>query len=211
MSTVNTSNSKRLLTSKKLKLIKKSVLSKQTTIKVLVDSLLDDGIHIMVIILIAPFLFPISIPGSSTPFGLLIILLELSVLLNKSLYLPKRVANYVISESAIDKLFNILYKVMYYLEKIVRPRGSLTKSNVTVRINSFIIIILSLLLFLPLPIPFTDFIPAISILLLSVSCLEQDSYLLVLGYISSIFTMFYFASVGYVGVEIIRNIINYFL
>ncbi|AWX32836.1 exopolysaccharide biosynthesis protein [Methanosphaera sp. BMS] len=200
-----------LATSKKIDVIKDSVDMGDVSVKELLDILLADGIHIMVIILIAPFLIPVSIPGSSTPFGILIILLELSVLFNKKLVLPKMVSEYTLSEESMNKLFEVLYKAMSYIEKISKPRGDLTKNRILNKLNSLIIIVLALLLFLPLPIPFTDFIPAVSILLLSVSCLEDDSYLLILGYIASIFTMGYFASVGYIGVEIIKNVIYYLL
>lgn len=200
-----------LATSKKIDVIKDSVDMGDVSVKELLDILLADGIHIMVIILIAPFLIPVSIPGSSTPFGILIILLELSVLFNKKLVLPKMVSEYTLSEESMNKLFEVLYKAMKYIEKISKPRGDLTKNRILNKLNSLIIIVLALLLFLPLPIPFTDFIPAVSILLLSVSCLEDDSYLLILGYIASIFTMGYFASVGYIGVEIIKNVITYLL
>ncbi|MBO7719517.1 MAG: exopolysaccharide biosynthesis protein [Methanosphaera sp.] len=200
-----------LATSKKIDVIKDSVDMGDVSVEQLLDMLLADGIHIMVIILIAPFLIPVSIPGSSTPFGILIILLELSVLFNKKLVLPKMVSEYTLSEESMNKLFEVLYKAMSYIEKISKPRGNLTKNKVLNKLNSVIIIVLAVLLFLPLPIPFTDFIPAVSILLLSVSCLEDDSYLLILGYIASIFTMGYFASVGYIGVEIIKNVIYYIL
>jgi hypothetical protein len=119
------------------------------------------------------------------------------------------VSGYTLSEESMNKLFEVLYKAMSYIEKISKPRGNLTKNKVLDKLNSVIIIVLAILLFLPLPIPFTDFIPAVSILLLSVSCLEDDSYLLILGYIASILTMGYFASVGYIGVEIIKNVIYY--
>ncbi|MDO5825569.1 MAG: hypothetical protein BZ137_05530 [Methanosphaera sp. rholeuAM130] len=200
-----------LATSKKIDIIKQSVDLGDVSVKNLLDLLLADGIHIMVIILIAPFLIPVSIPGSSTPFGILIILLELSVLFNRQLILPKMVSEYTLSEDSMDKLFEVLRKAMSYIEKISKPRGNLTKNPVINKLNSIIIIILAVLLFLPLPIPFTDFIPAVSILLLSVSCLEDDSYLLILGYVASILTMGYFASVGYIGVEIIKNVIYYLL
>lgn len=205
------SEKKMLATSKKIDVIRESLDLKEVSIKKLLDSLLDDGIHIMIMVLIAPFLIPVSIPGSSTPFGILIILLELSVLFNKKLRLPKMVSTYTLSEESMEKLFEVLYKAMGYIEKISRPRGKLTKNKYLNKLNSIIIIVLAALLFLPLPIPFTDFIPAVSILLITVSCLEEDSYLLILGYVVSIATMAYFYSIGYIGVEIIKNVIMYLL
>ena len=70
-------------------------------------------------------------------------------------------------------------------------------------------ILLALLLFLPLPVPFTDFMPAISMLMLSLSILEKDSYLMIIGFVAGILTIIYFMSIGYVGIEIIRLTLNY--
>lgn len=207
----NNSKNTILSTSEKLNLIKDSLDGDHVSIETLLDLLFNESIHIMIIVLVAPFLLTVSIPGSSIPFGILIILLELSILFNMNLRFPKRVLSYTLSKESINALFIVLNKAMVYLEKISKPRGNLTENKWFNTLNSLIIIFLAVLLFLPLPVPFTDFAPAVSILILSVSSLEHDSYLLLLGYLASVITTFYFISVGYVGVEIIKNIITYLL
>lgn len=197
--------------SEKLNIIKDSLDEDYVSIGTLLDLLFNESIHIIIMVLVSPFLLTVSIPCSSIPFGLLIILLEISVLFDMNLYLPKMVLNYKLSKESIKALFGVLNKALIYLEKISKPRGNLTVNKLVNTVNSLIIIFLAVLLFLPLPVPFTDFTPAVSILILSVSCLENDSYLLILGYVASILTTFYFISVGYVGVEIIKNVINYLL
>lgn len=168
-----------------------------------------DGKQILIIILVAPFLLPASIPGSSTPFGVLIILLALTEIFNKQFYLPKFVANYEISHQSVKKLFDILIKFLGYIEKIVKPRGEIAYRNYIHKFNLVICIFLALLLFLPLPIPFTDFFPALSILLLIVSNIEHDSYLMILAYISTFGTLFYFYKMGSLGIGIIQKTIEY--
>ena len=205
----NNSENTILSISEKLNMIKNSLNGDYISIETLLSLLFNESIHIMIMVLVAPFLLTVSIPGSSIPFGILIILLEISIIFNMKLYLPKQILNYTLSKESINTIFDILNKVMTYVEKISKPRGKLTENKWINTINSLIIIFLAILLFLPLPIPFTDFTPAISILLLSLSCLENDSYLLILGYLASILTTFYFISVGYLGVEIIRNMINF--
>lgn len=202
-------NEKILSTSKKLQKTKESLPDKDMTLMDLITSLSTEGVQMLVIILIAPFLLPASIPGSSTPFGILIILLQIAYLRNKSLYLPNFIGKYEIANETVKKLFEILEKALSYVEKISKPRGNFSENKHILKFNSIIIIILAVLLFLPLPIPFTDFVPAVSILVLSVSTLEKDSYLMILGYFFTIGTIFYFASVGYVGIEIIKYVINY--
>lgn len=199
-----------LSTSKKLNEIKKQLPEGNLTLNELTDSLSREGVQFLIIVLLAPFLIPVSIPGSSTPFGILIILLEIAFLGNKSLYIPDFIGKYEISNENVLKLFEVLEKIFGYLEKISKPRGNLYSKKYAIWLNALMTIILAVLLFLPLPIPFTDFTPAISMLMLSLSILEKDSYLMILGFIAGILTVVYFMSVGYVGIEIIRLTLNYF-
>lgn len=200
---------RQLTTSKKLMEIKKGVCDKDITLKQLIEVMSKEGLQFLIIILLAPFLIPASIPGSSTPFGILIILLEMAFLRNKTLYLPNFIGKYELNKDTVSKLFEILGKALGYLEKISKPRGELSTKKYILQINAIFSIMLAFLLFLPLPIPFTDFMPAVSILILAVSTLERDSYLMILGYVAMITTIIYFASVGYVGVEIIMFTLRY--
>ena len=197
---------KYIKTSDRLRIIRKNIPQGNITIKTLVDTLINEGVYLLIIILVAPFLFPVSIPGSSTPFGVLIILLNFSILSN--LHLPKFISKQVLTTETIDKFFDILHKALSYVELISKPRGKLVTNKHILKINAVITIILAFLLFLPLPIPFTDFIPSVAILLLAVSSLENDSYLMIIGYVATVITLAYFYSVGYIGVEIIRAVLN---
>ncbi|RAP52592.1 MAG: hypothetical protein BZ138_02835 [Methanosphaera sp. rholeuAM270] len=208
---MNTKAINSLSTSKKLKEIKNKLPDGDLSLNDLTNLLSSEGVQFLIIILLAPFLIPVSIPGSSTPFGIMIILLELAFLRNKSIYIPDIIGKYEISKENVFKLFNVLERIFGYLEKISKPRGNLYSKRYVIILNGLMTIMLAALLFLPLPIPFTDFTPAISILLLSLSILEKDSYLMILGFISGILTAFYFMSVGYLGIEIIRLTLNYII
>lgn len=205
----NSSNNYKLTTSKKLIEIRNDLPEDTVSLKKLIDMMSGEGVQFLIIILLAPFLIPASIPGSSTPFGILIILLEIAFLRNKQLYIPNFIGKYELERKTVIKLFELLEKVLGYIEKISKPRGSLSTKKYILQFNAVISILLSVLLFLPLPIPFTDFTPAVSMLILSVSSLERDSYLMILGYLATIATIFYFFSVGYVGIEIIRLTLSY--
>lgn len=198
-----------LATSEKLDEIQEGLPKKNISLKELINILSGEGLQFIIIILLAPFLIPASIPGSSTPFGFVIILLEIAFLMDKFIYIPDFIGKYEISKENVFKLFDIIKRALSYVEKISKPRGKWSTKKYVLKINAVITIILAFLLSLPLPVPFTDFVPAVSILLLTVSTLEHDSYLMILSYITTIFSLFYFYSVGYVGVEIIRLTLNY--
>ena len=204
------SNTETLKTSKKLEEIRKTLPKENVTIRILLDNLLSEGIYLLVIILVAPFIIPVSIPGSSTPFGIMIMLLALSSLLNKKIYLPKSVENYEISPESFDKIFNVLYKALKFIERIAKPRGNLVNNTYILKFNSAVICLLAFFLFLPIPIPLTDFCPALAILVLSVSNLEEDTYLMIVGYLITLAGITYFLSVSYTGLELANTVLNHY-
>ncbi|MGN1322219.1 MAG: exopolysaccharide biosynthesis protein [Methanosphaera sp.] len=204
------SNTETLKTSKKLEEIRKTLPKENVTIRILLDNLLSEGIYLLVIILVAPFIIPVSIPGSSTPFGIMIMLLALSSLLNKKIYLPKSVENYEISPESFDKIFNVLYKALKFIERIAKPRGNLVNNTYILKFNSAVIFLLAFFLFLPIPIPLTDFCPALAILVLSVSNLEEDTYLMIVGYLITLAGIIYFLSVSYTGLELANTVLNHY-
>ena len=163
--------------------------------------------ELVIIILIAPFLLPASIPGSSTPFGILIIIIALSEIFSRKIYLPNFIAKYEIEHSTVEKLFDILIKALGYVEKVIKPRGRIDFKYLN-KFNLAITILLSFLLFLPLPIPFTDFFPSLAILLLVVGNLENDTYIMTLGYIATVGTLFYFYQMGSLGISIIVAVLE---
>lgn len=200
-----------LKTSNRLQKINESLKEKDfITLSDIITLLSSEGSYILIIILIAPFLFPVSFPGSSTPFGLLIILISIATIFNRNLYLPKRIGNIEVSEETLNSFFGILKKFLGYLEKIVKPRGKLTTNKLLSKFNLIIIIVLSILLLLPLPVPLTDFVPALAILILSISNLEEDTYVMVLGYLAALGAVLYFYSIGAVGIEIIKIVLTNF-
>ena len=207
---ISNSNTETLKTSKKLEEIRKTLPKENVTIRILLDNLLSEGIYLLVIILVAPFIIPVSIPGSSTPIGIMIMLLALSSLLNKKIYLPKSVENYEISPESFDKIFNVLYKALKFIERIAKPRGNLVNNTNILKFNSAVIFLLAFFLFLPIPIPLTDFCPALAILVLSVSNLEEDTYLMIVGYLITLAGITYFLSVSYTGLELANTVLNHY-
>ena len=204
------SNTETLKTSKKLEEIRKTLPKENVTIRILLDNLLSEGIYLLVIILVAPFIIPVSIPGSRTPFVIMIMLLSFSSLLNKKIYLPKSVENYEISPESFDKIFNVLYKALKFIERIAKPRGNLVNNTYILKFNSAVIFLLAFFLFLPIPIPLTDFCPALAILVLSVSNLEEDTYLMIVGYLITLAGITYFLSVSYTGLELANTVLNHY-
>jgi len=166
------------------------------TLKEFLDIIGEGGQLFSCIILTGPFLLPVSIPGSSIPFGLAIFLICLSIIFNSHLLLPGRITRYKI--------------IMRRIEKYINPRCLVLSSGANIdKINAIGIAFCSLLLTLPLPVPLTDFLPAYSILFLALGSLECDGYLILTGYGLLVITALYFALTGLLGLEVILSVFSF--
>lgn len=131
-----------------------------------------------------PFLLPIPLPGLSIPFGLVIAWLALRMFLGRSFWLPASLREKKLPGPLLRTLFAQAQGVAHRLSRWVKPRGRFfSKHPGNKRLSYFLIGFCGLLLALPLP-PGTNSPPALTIALLSLGVLEEDSLYLVLGYLS---------------------------
>ena len=180
------------------------------TLKEFLDILGEEGQLFTCIILTGPFLLPVSIPGSSIPFGLAIFIICVSIILNQHMLLPKRIMNYKISKNNLEKILNGIIPIMERIEKFINPRFlALCSGSRTDQFNAAIMGFCSLLLTLPLPVPLTDFLPAYSILFLALGSLECDGYLILTGYILAIITTLYFTFTAVLGWDVIVSVFSF--
>lgn len=151
----------------------------------------ERGFSLVITLLVLPFLFPMP-PGLTGPLGAGCLLLAIQMAMGRrSPWLPKRVAEYKFPGWFVMQLLQNLKKVTGLLEKIVRPRLIwLAESNYVWRLNGLCIAWLTILLMSP--IPFTNPIPTVGILLLTVATLEADGLLMCVSYgITALITLFF--------------------
>lgn len=178
------------------------------TLKDFLDMMGDRGGLILCMILAVPFLIPVSIPGSSIPFGLGIMFIGISRVFNRFL-IPKRIRDYKLHKDILIKILNSTMSVLSRIEKYIKPRFFiLTNSSAINRFNSILLVFNAFLLMLPLPIPLTDSLPAYSIFFLAAGILECDGYFVLAGYsLTSITTIYFilFSLLGYAGIAFILS------
>lgn len=169
----------------------------------------EKGGLISCLILVAPFLFPVSIPGSSSPFGLAIILINIGILTKNHPLIPQRIMEYKISENAMITLLNGMIRVLSGLEKFIKPRFNFLTKPFMDQVNNMFMIFCAFLLMLPLPVPLTDFLPAYSILFLTLGSIENDGYLVLAGYAMGLLTAVYFILIAFLGISGIKALLSF--
>ncbi|MFZ5633798.1 MAG: exopolysaccharide biosynthesis protein [Bacillota bacterium] len=170
------------------------------TLRELMERLRRRGLLMLCMVLTVPFLIPLSIPGSSTPFGLVIALLGLGVVADRPPWLPGRLVD---RRLAAESLLPVLRKgalIFGRIEKWTHPRlPALTRGKAMGRVNGFLLVISAVMLTAPLPLPFSNTLPAYAVLFLAAGSLERDGYLVLAGYLMVALTAVYFGLLALLG------------
>ena len=170
------------------------------TLQTLLEWLGERGLLIFCMILTMPFLLPVSIPGTSTPFGLLIALNAIGLALHKSPWLPARLMNRQVAMHQLVPMLAKGVRLFARLEKLIRPRLLPLTHRATIgRFNVILLGFSGLLLTAPLPLPFSNTLPAYGVLFLAMGSLERDGYAVLAGYVMVLLTVAYFVIVGVLG------------
>lgn len=159
------------------------------------------------------FIIPVSIPGVSTVFGAAILLISVSRLFKRDLWVPISFQNRVIPTEKLLPVFQRALIWLRRLERVSRPRRLdwLTSGGLMGTLNNCSLILGAVLLMAPFGmIPFSNTLPALALLCLSVGILQRDGVCILLGYIGNLSTIIYFAIlIGGSGLAI-RQALQYF-
>jgi len=174
-----------------------ATLSTETvSLRQILESIGEQGMLLVCAVLTLPFLIPVSIPGVSTVFGLAIVLLAVSITLNRVPWLPRRILDRQLEAPALRRTFERASTLVARIERLVKPRLDFVAATRGSRvIHGGGLILGGLLLMVPFGfVPFSNTLPGIAILLLSLGLLERDGLLLVAGHLMNVATVAYFAT-----------------
>lgn len=167
------------------------------------------GYAFMFVFLSAPFCLPLTIPGTSTIFGLVIAFLGLRMALQHHLWWPKWVTKKKVTYSQLEKFVKFAQGFFQRIQKIIYPRLSfLTASKTLIRCHGLFVCLMALLLSLPIPIPITNMVVAIPIFLIGLGLLEDDGVAISLGYLIGFVGIIVFAGLFILGEQGISMLIR---
>lgn len=187
----------------------------KVTLAEIIDIVGPDSLLLLTVFLSLVFLVPVSIPGVSTVFGFAILFIGVTRLFNWNLWLPKKIMNRQLSSEKLRPALEKALKWIDRLEKISKPHRQAWitgERGIVGIINSLSIILGAVLLMFPFGfVPFSNTLPAIALIFLAIGLMQKDGVSILLGHLSNIATMIYFAfliSAGGYGIYEIFNLIS---
>ena len=165
------------------------------TLGELLDVFGDEGLLLLTMLLTLVFLIPVSIPGVSTVFGAAILLVGISRLIGRPLWLPARLRVKALPAARLRPGLTGGLAWVRRLERISRPHRLrvLVNGRVQNLFNNLAFILAALLLMAPFGfVPFSNTLPALALLFLAAGMIQRDGVAVLLGYLASVGTIIYF-------------------
>lgn len=160
---------------------------------------------LLLVLLTLPFCQPIALPGFSTPFGVVITLLGVRFALRQKPWLPRGLLEVRLPARFFPAVLRGSGRLLGWLERFLHPRGTqIFDYRLTQITAGFVISICGLLLLLPLPIPFSNLLPALTVVLVAASVSERDAVILAAGGGVFLATLAFFTLIFLGGVEAVQ-------
>ncbi|MBE0541868.1 MAG: exopolysaccharide biosynthesis protein [Verrucomicrobia bacterium] len=164
------------------------------------------GFNLLLVFISLPFLTPLPLPGLSVPFGLVVLFIGARMALGKKPWLPQRLLQRQMPPQFLGKVLRAATRVVRFLEWFLRPRlAFLHDQFIYRRLAGAMIALAGVFLLLPLPVPFSNTLPAWTILLLAAAALERDGLCFLAGGFLFLATVGFFALLAFGGTQAVER------
>ncbi len=167
------------------------------------------GFALLILVFALPFSLPVSIPGLSIPFGLVITFMGCRLALGLKPWLPQFIRRREIKANILERTLAFGIRLSQRMEKLARPRlHFLQRFPGMINLIGLGIASGGLLLSAPFPpfIPLTNTLPALGILCLTAGMIERDGVLVLTGYAMSLLAWAYFVTCFLLGEAGLRRL-----
>jgi hypothetical protein len=164
----------------------------------LLDVFGDEGLLLLTALMVLVFLVPVSIPGVSTVFGAAILMVGISRLTGRPLWLPARLRKRELPGARVRAALSSGLVWVGRFEKVSRPHRlrRLTEQRGWLMVGNLAFIAAALLLMAPLSfLPFSNTLPGIALLLYSIGFIQRDGGAVLAGHLAVVASVVYFAGV----------------
>ncbi len=171
-----------------------SMKGQTVTLRQLLAQMGESGLLLLCGLLSLPFMVPVSIPGVSTVFGGGILLIGIAVTLNRLPWLPSKLADKPLEGDKLAPVLERGVQIISKVDRFIRPRMLfLVTGRVMNRLNGLMLVGGAVLLMLPLSlVPFSNTLPAVAIMCLSLGITQRDGLMVAVGYLFNLLTLIYF-------------------
>lgn len=163
----------------------------------IVDTVGEKGFGLILMVLSLPSALPVPAPGYSTPFGIVIGLIALQMMLGRqTLWVPEKLKCVRIKPSLSKTMLGAAAKFLKRIERFIRPRQRWIRSRPGQAGLSIVIFIMACLMMLPIPL--TNTFPAMVIFLIGVGLSEEDGLLAIGAFGIGIVAVCLYAAIIYI-------------
>ena len=167
------------------------------------------GFDLLLVLIALPFLTPIPLPGFSIPFGVVVGLIGAARALGRPPWLPRRLLQRRLPPRFLAGVLRTAARIVKGLEYFLRPRLAFMNDNVVCRrVSGAMIAGCGLFLIAPLPVPFSNSLPAWTVLLLAAGALARDGLFFVAGCIAFGVTTAFFVLLAFGGVQAVEKLLQ---
>ncbi len=162
---------------------------------------------LLIIILALPFCAPVSIPGLSVPFGIVICYIATRYALGLPPWLPARLLATKLPPRFFHALLEGASKFIGWIERQLKPRWPWwTRTPARLRLHAAMVGFSGFLLLLPLAgIPFTNTLPGLVIIIGMLGMMERDGVAIAGAYGLLVVTVGYLGMFTTVMIEVIQR------
>ncbi|HKK19696.1 MAG TPA: exopolysaccharide biosynthesis protein, partial [Opitutales bacterium] len=190
----------------------KSENSHGPSISEITGAVREKGFGLVLMVLSLPSALPVPAPGYSTPFGIVIGLIALQMILGRqTLWIPKRLQSVRIRPAFAKRMLGTSAKFLKKIERFVRPRQRWIRSRGGQA--GLAVVILTMACLMMLPIPLTNTFPAMVVFLIGIGLSEEDGLLAISAFGVGLLAIFLYACIIYIfatqGPEAVDGIKNW--
>lgn len=169
----------------------------------------EKGFGLVLMVLSLPSALPVPAPGYSTPFGIVIALIALQMLIGRqNLWVPDKLGELRIKPKLAGIMLGAAAKFLSKIERFIRPRQKWIRGRIGRAALAVVIAIMACLMMLPIPL--TNTFPAMVIFMVGVGLSEEDGLLAIAAFVVGCCAVLLYTGIVYIvltqGVEAIEPI-----
>lgn len=167
----------------------------------------EKGFAVIFILLMFTAALPLPTGGVTHVFEIITMLLALEMIAGRqNIWLPKKWGDRPINPILRDKLLPKMVSFIRWFERYSKPRlADIMNSNIFLRLVGLVVFVLALGSLVALPFSGLDTLPALGVVVISLSLILEDFYIFILGLTLGAFGVFIELALGKAALDFIKH------